>query len=72
MANPRPPSLAETPRGWRAFRSDAGRLWATREKPLSNAEEAADVWRTVDADDELQLCQRIAEQEAHADLAVSP
>lgn len=56
------------PRVWRIFESDAGRLWATREEPLNNAEHAGDVWRTVEADDELRLCQAIAEQEARADL----
>ncbi|MDH2425815.1 hypothetical protein [Sphaerisporangium sp. TRM90804] len=57
--------------GWRLFRSDAGRLWATRAQPYDSAAEEAGAWRTVDADDELALCQAIAEQESIAALAAA-
>ncbi|MET8161500.1 hypothetical protein ABZT47_34515 [Sphaerisporangium sp. NPDC005289] len=55
--------------GWRVWRSDAGRWWATREQPYDEVAEKAGAWRTVDADDELSLARAIAEQESIADLA---
>ncbi|GAA0826489.1 hypothetical protein ACFQVD_27930 [Streptosporangium amethystogenes subsp. fukuiense] len=36
--------------GWRLILSDAGRLWASREKPFSLAAFHAGAERTVDAD----------------------
>ncbi|MFG1874052.1 hypothetical protein ACGFIV_04340 [Sphaerisporangium sp. NPDC049003] len=57
---------------WRAFRSSAGRWWATREQPYGEAAEKAGAWRTVDGDDELALARAIAEQESIAYLACPP
>ncbi|GAA3808883.1 hypothetical protein GCM10022226_31430 [Sphaerisporangium flaviroseum] len=59
------------PTGWRVFRSTEDRLWATRERPYDEAEEQAGAWRTVDGDNELELCRAIAEQESRAELASS-
>ncbi|MBP2706837.1 hypothetical protein JOL79_23810 [Microbispora sp. RL4-1S] len=56
--------------GWRIMRSDAGRLWATRERPFPLAVEEAGAFRTVDADDLLGLCQAIAAQESSAEGTV--
>jgi len=56
--------------GWRVWRSDAGRLWATRERQFGRAAEYAGACRTVDADDEIGLAKAIAEQESRAELAV--
>ena len=55
--------------GWRIMRSDAGRLWATRERPFPVAVEEAGAYRTVDADDLVALCQAIAVQEGIAEEA---
>ncbi|WP_307848687.1 hypothetical protein [Microbispora oryzae] len=52
------------------MRSDAGRLWATRERPFPLAVEEAGAFRTVDADDLLGLCQAIAAQESSAEGTV--
>ncbi|WP_245775251.1 hypothetical protein [Nonomuraea wenchangensis] len=49
------------------MRSDAGRFWATRERPFSQTVEDAGAHRTVDADDLVKLCQAIAEQESIAE-----
>lgn len=59
--SPAPPS----PPGWSVFRSDTGRYWATRRR-FRTADEAAGVWRTVDADDPVTLTRLIAEQEHRA------
>jgi hypothetical protein len=53
-------------RGWRAFASDEGRLWATREKPFPDVATTAGAARTVDADDLGELADRVADQEALA------
>ncbi|MEU8276112.1 hypothetical protein ACFYOK_22535 [Microbispora bryophytorum] len=53
--------------GWRIMRSDVGRLWATRERPFPSAVEEAGAFRTVDADDLVELCQAIAVQEGLAE-----
>jgi hypothetical protein len=53
--------------GWRIMRSDAGRWWATRERPFPRAVEDAGAYRTVDADDLVELCRVIAEQEGMAE-----
>ncbi|MFG1619011.1 hypothetical protein ACGFI3_40185 [Nonomuraea wenchangensis] len=55
--------------GWRIMRSDAGRFWATRERPFPRIVEDAGAHRTVDADDLVGLCQAIAEQEGIAEQA---
>ncbi|MGI5488181.1 hypothetical protein [Microtetraspora malaysiensis] len=55
--------------GWRIMCSDAGRLWATRERPFSPAVEEAGAHRTVDVDDLVELCQVIAAQECIAEAA---
>jgi hypothetical protein len=57
--------------GWRAFRSDRGRLWACREKPFTAGEEHAGAYRTVDADDLDTLRAEIDIQERIADRASS-
>lgn len=57
--------------GWRILRSDAGRLWATRERPFPRAAEMAGAFRTVDADNFGQLHAEIAQQERIADAALS-
>ncbi|ETK32454.1 hypothetical protein [Microbispora sp. ATCC PTA-5024] len=51
------------PHGWRILRSDAGRLWATRERPFGHAAETAGAARTVDGDDLAELRAVIEEQE---------
>jgi hypothetical protein len=53
--------------GWRIMRSDAGRWWATRERPFPRAVEDAGAHRTVDADDLVELCRVIAAQEGMAE-----
>jgi len=58
--------------GWRIWRSDAGRWWATRIRPFTAAAEAAGAARTVDGDDLAELCRAIAEQERLAALAQRP
>ncbi|MGI5155023.1 hypothetical protein [Microbispora sp. CA-102843] len=59
--------------GWRIMRSDAGRFWATRERPFPQEAEEAGALRTVDADDLQELCRVTAEQESLADTtAVAP
>ncbi|MEV6984893.1 hypothetical protein AB0M95_27030 [Sphaerisporangium sp. NPDC051017] len=57
------------PPGWRAFRSNTGRWWATRERPWPRSVAGTGVERTVDGDDEIALARAIAEQEARAALA---
>ncbi|WP_327045145.1 hypothetical protein OG320_25925 [Microbispora sp. NBC_01189] len=57
--------------GWRIMRSDAGRFWATRERPFPLSAEDAGAFRTVDGDDLRELCHAIAEQESLADLAAT-
>ncbi|MEU1880815.1 hypothetical protein ABZ470_26210 [Streptosporangium sp. NPDC020072] len=52
--------------GWRVFRSDAGRLWASRERPF-NSEEAR---RTVDADTEDELRAAVSTQEEQEQRAM--
>ncbi|XVQ85664.1 hypothetical protein ACQP2K_43940 [Microbispora siamensis] len=56
--------------GWRILRSDAGRLWATRERPFDRTAEMAGAFRTVDGDDLAQLHARIAQQERVAEEAM--
>ncbi|GAA1257303.1 hypothetical protein GCM10009677_04590 [Sphaerisporangium rubeum] len=58
-------SAPPSPPGWSVFRSDTGRYWATRRR-FREADEAAGVWRTVDADDPVTLTRLIAEQEHRA------
>ncbi|MFI6457866.1 hypothetical protein ACIBF6_40700 [Streptosporangium amethystogenes] len=48
--HPEPTSPETTIPGWRLILSDAGRLWASREKPFSKAALYAGAERTVDAD----------------------
>ncbi|MEU8176455.1 hypothetical protein AB0C14_26590 [Microbispora hainanensis] len=57
--------------GWRILRSDAGRLWATRERPFDRAAEMAGACRTVDGDDLGQLKAEIMRQERIAGTLVS-
>ncbi|MEZ0073375.1 hypothetical protein [Planotetraspora sp. GP83] len=69
MRNDRAIPVWETIPGWRILRSDAGRLWATRERPFDATAEGAGAFRTVDGDDLPELCRVIAEQESLAKLA---
>ncbi|MEV7804954.1 hypothetical protein AB0O28_18595 [Microbispora sp. NPDC088329] len=71
MAHPRATDAPPTTPGWRIMRSDTGRLWATRERPFTVAEEAAGAYRTVDGDDALQLARAIAHQESVAETTAS-
>jgi hypothetical protein len=52
--------------GWRVILSDAGRLWASRVEPFTDAQSRAGASRTVDADDTESLRAEIAEQERRA------
>lgn len=52
--------------GWRIMRSDAGRLWASREQPFPVTAEEAGACRTVDGDDLRELGEAIAQQESVA------
>ncbi|TDE51560.1 hypothetical protein E1295_18320 [Nonomuraea mesophila] len=47
--------------------TDAGRFWATRERPFPRAVGDAGAHRSVDADDLVGLCQAIAAQEGVAE-----
>ncbi|MBP2704353.1 hypothetical protein JOL79_11070 [Microbispora sp. RL4-1S] len=58
--------------GWRLWRSDVGRFWATREQRFPPAAEAAGAERTVDADTLDELAQVVAEQDAQAARASPP
>ncbi|MER6824873.1 hypothetical protein ABT352_02640 [Streptosporangium sp. NPDC000563] len=49
--HPEPTSSPTTIPGWRLILSDAGRLWASRERPFSEVATHAGAERTVDADD---------------------
>ncbi|MER6173040.1 hypothetical protein [Streptosporangium sp. NPDC001681] len=48
--HPEPTSPAATIPGWRLILSDAGRLWASRERPFSQVATHAGAERTVDGD----------------------
>ncbi|WP_440067235.1 hypothetical protein [Streptosporangium sp. OZ121] len=48
--HPEPTSPNATIPGWRLILSDAGRLWASRERPFSPVATQAGAERTVDAD----------------------
>lgn len=65
MAPTARPSVA----GWRVWRSDTGRYWATRTKPFSHTAEFAGGACTVDEDTLPQLYHSIAKQESTANLA---
>lgn len=52
--------------GWCVWQSDTRHWWATRERPLSDAENASEVYRTVDADTGEALHEAVAEQERRA------
>jgi len=73
-ANPEPTALdllaAEFP-DWTIWRSDTGRWWATRDQPVTTAEEHAGVHRVVDADTPAELSRTLDEQEARAVKAAS-
>lgn len=64
MTNANPPSPADAIPGWRVIRSDAGRLWASREQPFPGETEwDGPPYRTVDADTLEQLRAEVARQE---------
>jgi hypothetical protein len=65
-----PPTRSEVA-GWRIWRSDIGRYWATRSRPFGRAAEEAGATRTVDGDNLPQLCHSIAEQESRAEMAAT-
>ncbi|GAA0840279.1 hypothetical protein ACFQVD_34675 [Streptosporangium amethystogenes subsp. fukuiense] len=48
--HPEPTGPETTIPGWRLILSDAGRLWASRERPFSKVATHAGAERTVDAD----------------------
>jgi hypothetical protein len=52
---------------WTIWRSDAGRWWATRHQPLSDAQRDAGFAMTIDADDPAALREQLREQESKAD-----
>lgn len=68
MADVKAPLPGDTIPRWRIFRSDTGRLWATREVPFAQAAEDVDAHRTVEADDWPALVLAMAEQESRAAL----
>jgi len=49
---------------WTIWRSDAGRWWATRHRPLSAAQREAGCAMTIDADDSEGLRRNLMEQES--------
>ena len=51
------------------MRSDAGRFWATRERPFTGPEMKTGAERTVDADTPDELTEKVAAQEALAEEA---
>ena len=51
------------------MRSDAGRFWATRERPFTGPQMEAGAERTVDADTPDELAEKVAAQEARAKAA---
>ncbi|MGW5259722.1 hypothetical protein ACWEQG_02025 [Microbispora sp. NPDC004025] len=55
--------------GWRIWQSDAGRWWATRDRPFTAPQMKAGAERTVDADEADQLTEKVAVQEARAEGA---
>lgn len=52
--------------GWRTFRSDGGRLWASREEPFSAEAEKAGAFRTVDGKDDYELRTAVKDAEQRA------
>ncbi|MEV7005580.1 hypothetical protein [Streptosporangium sp. NPDC051022] len=52
--------------GWRVILSDAGRLWASRAVPFTDAEMGVGATRTVDADSFDDLLAEVERQEAAA------
>lgn len=50
-------------KGWTVWTSDAGRMWATRLKPLTAEEFDAGCSRTIDADTPDQLAEVIAHED---------
>jgi hypothetical protein len=67
-----PSTQNQAAEGWRIWRSDAGRFWATREHRFSRAAEQAGAARTVDGDTWTEVCRSIAEQESTATLTAAP
>ncbi|MFI7439249.1 hypothetical protein [Nonomuraea indica] len=52
---------------WTIWRSDAGRWWATRHHPLSDAQRDAGCAMTIDADDPAALREQLRDQEDRTD-----
>jgi hypothetical protein len=71
MSNDATGFTPETFAGWRIWRSDVGRFWASRTCPFEPAAERAGAFRTVDGDDLAQLCRAIADQESLAALTAA-
>ncbi|GHE39815.1 hypothetical protein GCM10017673_47710 [Streptosporangium violaceochromogenes] len=64
MRHPEPPPTEPVIPGWRVMRSDAGRYWASREKPFDDDGEWYDPpFRTVDGDTFEQLRAETERQE---------
>ncbi|GIH70875.1 hypothetical protein Mth01_31280 [Sphaerimonospora thailandensis] len=54
---------------WTIWRSDAGRWWATRHRPLSPSQRATGCAMTVDADEPDGLRRQLRDQERRAAAA---
>ncbi len=67
------PALIQAIPGWRFMRSDAGRYWATRNRPFPDAATRgpldAPPFRTVDADTYDELLDEVHQQESAAEQA---
>lgn len=59
------------PGGWRIWRSDTGRFWATRTAEFPRAAEFAGAARTVTGGTLVEVCRRVAAQEATAAVAAA-
>ncbi|WP_283139812.1 hypothetical protein [Rhizohabitans arisaemae] len=57
---------------WTIWRSDAGRWWATRHRPLTPAEREAGCAMTIDADDSDGLAERLAVQRERSASTLPP
>ena len=55
--------IAREFRHWTIWRSDAGRWWATRHHPLTDAQRDLGCAMTIDADDPDELRERLQGQE---------
>ncbi|MGS2645794.1 hypothetical protein [Streptosporangium sp. G12] len=63
--------LAQKFTGWTIWRSDTGRLWATRHAPITDAQDRAGCVRMVDADTPADLFKLLVDQNERAARATS-